>query len=87
MCSSINHLKTSSSHRSGKRGKTTFNINTQAALGCLHTGLGNTHLDNLLATMNIPTMNNSTFKARERETGKAVEHVAKTSCKENMKIE
>ena len=37
--------------------------------------------------MNIPTMNNSTFKARERETGKAVEHVAQTSCKENMKFE
>ena len=72
MCSSINHLKTSRSYRSGKRGKTTFNINTQAALGCLHTKLGNTHLNNLLATMNIPTMNNSTFKARERETGKAV---------------
>ena len=87
MCSSINYLKTSSSHRSGKRGKTAFSINSQAELGCLYTGLGNTHLNNLLTTTNIPTMNNSTFKARERETGKAVEHVAQASCKENMQIE
>ena len=67
---------------SDKRGKTTFNINSQPALGCLHTGIGNTHLNSFLLTMNIPKMNPSTFKARERENGKAVEHVARTSCKE-----
>ena len=87
VCGAINHLETSPTHISGKRGKTTFNINSHAALGCLHTGIGNTHLNNLLSTMNIPTMNHSTFKAREREVGNAVEHVAQTSCKENMNIE
>jgi hypothetical protein len=42
VCGAINHLETSPTHRSGKRGKPTFNINSQAALGCLHTGIGNT---------------------------------------------
>ena len=87
VCGAINHLETSPTHRSGKRGKPTFNINSQAALGCLHTGIGNAHLNNLLSTMNIPTMNHSTFKAREREVGKTVENVAQISCKENMNME
>ena len=87
VCGAINHLETSPTHRSGKRGKPTFNINSQAALGCLHTGIGNTHLNNLLSTMNIATMNHSTFKAREREVGKTVENVSQISCKENMNME
>ncbi|CAB4007536.1 Hypothetical predicted protein, partial [Paramuricea clavata] len=74
VCGAINHLETSQTHRS-------------AALGCLHTGIGNTHLNNLLSTMNIPTMNHSTFKTREREVGKTVENVAQISCKENMNME
>ena len=37
--------------------------------------------------MNIPTMNHNTFKAREREVGNAVEHVAELSCKESLENE
>lgn len=37
--------------------------------------------------MNLPTMNNRTFKSREREVGKAVESLAQTSCKTNMEVE
>ena len=37
--------------------------------------------------MNIPTLNSSTFKQREREVGKAVEIVAKTSCQESLNEE
>lgn len=37
--------------------------------------------------MNIPPLNSSTFKKREREAGKAVEKVAKKSCKDYVAIE
>ena len=37
--------------------------------------------------MNIPTLNSSAFKQREREVGKEVEIVAKTSCQESLNKE
>ena len=86
-CKAVNTIKTSKEHRSGARGPLTYDFNTRAALGCLHVGVGNTHLNNLLSTLNIPTMNSSTFKTREREAGKAVEHVAKISCQDVLNKE
>ena len=50
-----------------KRGPPAFDINTRVALGCLHAGIGQTHINNVLSTSNIPTINSSTFKRRERE--------------------
>jgi predicted RNA binding protein with dsRBD fold (UPF0201 family) len=87
LCGKINKVKTSSEHRSGQRGRLTFNINSRAVLGSLQAGIGNTHLNNLFATMNVPTMNNRTFKSREREVGKAVEDLAQKSCKTNIERE
>ena len=46
-------------------------------LGTLDAGIGETHLNTILTTLNIPPMSRSTFKKREREVGLAVEHVAK----------
>lgn len=80
-------MKTSSEHRSGQRGPSTHNINSRAVLGCLHTGIGITHLNNLLSTLNVPTINPVTFKSSERETGNAVEKVARKTCLENMALE
>jgi len=57
-----------------------FDVNTRAALACLHTDVGNTHLNNLLSTFNVPAMNSSTFKNREREARKAIELVTKNNC-------
>ena len=37
--------------------------------------------------MNIPTLNSSAFKQRERQVGKEVEIVAKTSCQESLNKE
>ena len=39
-CGKTNEIKTSGEHRSGKRGPPAFDINTRAALGCLHAGIG-----------------------------------------------
>ncbi len=39
-----------------------FDINTRAVLGCLHAGIGESRINNILSTMNILTLNSSTFK-------------------------
>lgn len=75
----INEIKTSGEHRSDKRGPLAFNVNTRVAWGCLYVGIGQTHINNVLSTINAPTINSCTFKRREREVGKAFEDVAKTS--------
>ena len=83
-----NEIKTSEQHKSGQRGPPAFDVNTRVALGCLHAGIGQTHIiNNLLSTLNTPTINSLTFKLREREVGKAVEGVAKSSCQDCLVIE
>ena len=79
-CGKSNQVKTSGQHRSGKCGPPAFDINTRLVLGCLHAGIGQTHINNVLSTLNAPTLNSVTFELREREVGKAVESIAKSSC-------
>ena len=86
-CGHVNEVKSSGEHRARNRGPLVSDINTRAVLGSLHAGMGNTHLNNLLSTMNIPTMNHCLFKRREREVGKAVEIVARESCEMNLNLE
>ena len=84
VCGTENVVKTSNEHRSGQRGPLSQDVNSRAVLGCLHTGIGETHLNNLLCTLNIPSMNPVTCKSRENEIGHAVEQVTKKSCKTAM---
>ena len=67
-------------HRYGSRGPKTFDVNRRAALATLNAGIGHTHLSPFTSTLDIPQINHITFKAREREVGKAVETVAVKSC-------
>ena len=60
-CGTENVVKTSNEHRSGQRGPLSHDVNSRAVLGCLHTGIGETHLNNLLCTLNIPSVNPVTF--------------------------
>ena len=87
VCGKNNEIKTSEQHKSGQRVPPAFDVNTRVALGCLHAGIGQTHINNLLSTLNAPTINSVTFKLREREVGKAVEGVAKSSCQDYLVIE
>ena len=41
----------------------------------------------MLATIDIPPLNSSTYKQREREAGRAVECIARTSCQDSLKRE
>ena len=85
-CGHLNKAETSKQHSSGNRGPKAFDINTRVTLGCLHAGIGQSHMNNILSCMNIPTINSNTFKHREREVGKAVEAIAKKSCEEATNV-
>ena len=86
-CGHLNEVESSAEHRAGSCGPLVSNINTRAVLGSLHAGMGNTHLNNLLSTMNVLTMNHNLFKRREREVGNALEKVATDSCKFKLNLE
>ena len=47
----------------------------------LHAGIGATHVNALLTSINLPTVHENTLKAREREIRPALEKIAKRSCK------
>ena len=86
-----NEIKTSEQHRSGKRGPTAFDVNKPVALGCLHAIIGQTHISNLLSSLNNPTINSVTFKLREGQVGKlklqSWKRISKSTCKHYLAIE
>lgn len=53
----------------------------------LHAGIGPTHVNALLTSLNLPAVNEKTMKSREREVGPAIETIAKKSCEEALKAE
>lgn len=53
----------------------------------LHAGIGPTHVNALLTSINLPPVGQNTLKAREREVGPAIEWVAKKSCAEAIEAE
>lgn len=81
-CHTTNIISTSKTHKSIGRGPSAYDHNSSAVLGTLDAGIGETHLNTILTTMNIPNISRSTFKRRETEVGLAVEQVAKKSCVE-----
>jgi len=56
-------------------------------IGVLHSGLGWSHLQKLLACMNVPCFQFKTFKKYEQEVGCAAEDVAKQSCRDAAQFE
>ena len=74
-------------HRNGSRGPNAFDVNSRAALATLNAGIGHIHLSTLTAALDMPQMNHVTFKAREKEIGKAIENVAAKSCLKAIETE
>ena len=50
--------------------------------GMIHAGLGATHVNNFLTSMNIPPVQPKLLKRREREVGPQIESTAKRACRE-----
>ena len=52
-----------------------------------HAGIGPTHVNELLSSINVLSVGKSTLKAREREVGPQIEKLAKESCLESLESE
>ncbi|XP_061174191.1 uncharacterized protein LOC133183249 [Saccostrea echinata] len=82
-CTTVNYVPTGKRHsRSDNNGIRAFDVNTKVALGMLHAGIGEKKLSMLLSVLNIPPLSKTSLKTSERQVGRAVEDVAKKSCKE-----
>ena len=55
------------------RGSAIFDVNTKAASGMIHAGIGQSHLNNLLSTLNIPQISHTSLKDREEEIGAIID--------------
>ena len=64
-----------------------FYINTKVATGILHTGIGETHVNNLLSALNIPQINHKSLKQREVEIGTIIQAYADKSVDIALKKE
>ncbi|CAG2240138.1 unnamed protein product [Mytilus edulis] len=81
-CGTINKLKLGKTHRppdSKRTGVGIFNVNTKLAAGMIHSGIGETQLNNLLSTINLHCIDHKSLKRRENEIGHVIEKNAKTS--------
>ena len=58
--------------------------NPFSSLGMVHSGLGETHVNNFLTSMNLPPISHKTLKKREREVGPIIEKVAEESCEKAL---
>ena len=65
-CGNLNKVNTSGQHRAESRGPLASDVNTRAILGSLHIRIGQTQLNNLFTTLNVPPMSNVLYKRRER---------------------
>ena len=61
------------------RGCAIFDVNTKAASGMLHAGIGEAHLNNLLSTLNLPQISPRILKVREEEIGSVIQMFANAS--------
>ena len=57
------------------------------SLGMLHAGIGPTHVNAILTSMNVPAVSESTLRSREWEVGPVIENVGKISCLEALERE
>ena len=76
VCKAVNKISIGKQHKSVSKvdnlfnltrpGYAIFDVNTKAASGMLHAGIGETHLNNLLCAMNIPRISHKSLKQRGR---------------------
>ncbi|KAK0180581.1 hypothetical protein PV327_002948 [Microctonus hyperodae] len=57
-----------------------YDVNTRAAMGALNAGVGNTHINKILASLNIPPLYINCYKTHETEVGTVAEEMARESC-------
>lgn len=61
--------------------------NLMRFLAMINGGLGETQVNGLLASLNIPTITQKSLKEREREVGSQLELMAEESCRQHLRKE
>ena len=89
-CSQLNKISLGKQHKQSlesnnpfnlqPRGSATFDVNTKLVLGMLNAGIGETDVNHLLTTINLPEIFHKTIKSRENEIGSVLENFAKKSA-------
>ena len=62
-------------------------VNSKAVLGILMAGMGNSHFNKLLASLDIPELTWPTFKSHEEEIGRVIQQMAEESCQKAAALE
>ncbi|KAL5012907.1 hypothetical protein ScPMuIL_011458 [Solemya velum] len=87
VCGVSNTITTSKTHKTAKRGMPTFDVNTKAALGMFHTGMGHRQFTQLLSTLEIRGLHHTSMKTREIEISQHIHTVAQESCNDALRAE
>lgn len=82
-CGEVNMVPYGKTHRRNKKttGMPCFVVNTKLGTAMIDCLGGPDRVNNLLSTLNIPTINNKTLMVMERRAGESVEAVAKVTTK------
>ncbi|KAK0170618.1 hypothetical protein PV328_008451 [Microctonus aethiopoides] len=78
-CDQTNEVYSDKTHQVSKN-KMHFDTNTKIVMGVLNAGMGHSHLNKILAALNIPQMNWKIYKSYETEVGKVIEDMTHQSC-------
>ena len=68
-------------------GSAIFDVNTKAASGILHSGIGESDLNSLLSVLNLPQISHKSLKVREVEIGSIIETFANKSVDDALQKE
>nr|XP_034328380.1 uncharacterized protein LOC117689936 [Crassostrea gigas] len=88
-CNGISPVYTGKKHNTANKSGPAkcFDVNTKLAAAMINVGIGEQQMNNILAELNIPSINHKTLKEREREVGRAFEEVADKSCNNALRDE
>lgn len=79
-------VATGSKHVTDQGGKA-WDVNSRLAAGMINGGFGESHVNSLLAVLNIPGISKRGLKEREREIGSTLDKMAEDSCREYLQEE
>ncbi|XP_077272808.1 uncharacterized protein LOC143903226 [Temnothorax americanus] len=65
----------------------TYEVNAKLAFGLIDGGIGESHINTVLSSIDVPIVSALTLKKYERKVGVVIEEVAKESCIEAIRLE
>ncbi|XP_043281560.1 uncharacterized protein [Venturia canescens] len=85
LCLLLLEVRTSKGHKQDNY--THFDINVKNSLAMIDAGVGISQLNSIFSALNIPIVSGTLVKRNERHVGKALEKLARETCREAVKLE